>query len=222
MTKQYLIINNIKETSKMNKHYQKNIIPFVSGLNNVAKIFKLKSIKEELEQSKSYLSIALKGTEHGEWSWDMNTDLVDLSPDAQAILGYEKKEKVLEKESFLGMIHPDDKFNFLYEIEKHKTGTIDFVSVDIRMKSAYGDWNWINLRGKFVEFDTTGTPLRFTGINYDINEQRQYDDEVQELQRKVINFQEEEKKKSTIRVNNNLDGYTKFRLNGLRNLLEYN
>ncbi len=206
----------------MNKHYQKNIIPFMSGLNNVAKIFKLKSIKEELEQSKSYLSIALRGTEHGEWSWDMSTDEVDLSPDAQAILGYEKKEKVLEKESFLGMIHPDDKLNFLYEIEKHKKDAIDFVSVNIRMKSAYGDWNWINLRGKFVEFDTTGAPIKFTGINYDINEQRQYDDEVQELQQKVINFQEEEKKKSTIRVNNNLDGYTKFRLNGLRNLLEYN
>lgn len=206
----------------MNKHYQKNIIPFMSGLNNVAKIFKLKSIKEELEQSKSYLSIALRGTEHGEWNWDMSTDEVDLSPDAQAILGYEKKEKVLEKESFLGMIHPDDKLNFLYEIEKHKKDAIDFVSVNIRMKSAYGDWNWINLRGKFVEFDTTGAPIKFTGINYDINEQRQYDDEVQELQQKVINFQEEEKKKSTIRVNNNLDGYTKFRLNGLRNLLEYN
>lgn len=206
----------------MNKQYQKNISPVVSGFNNIAKIFKIKSIEEELEQSKSYLSIALRGTEHGEWSWDMSTDEVELSPDAQAILGYEKKGKVLEKESFLDMIHPDDKLNFLYEVEKHKISTINFVSVDIRMKSAYGDWNWINLRGKFVEFDKTGSPLRFTGINYDINEQRQYDDEVQELQQKVINFQEEEKKKRTIRVNNNLDGYTKFRLNGLRNLLEYN
>ncbi len=208
----------------MNNHHQKNIIPLVSGLSKVTKIFKLKSIEEELEQSKSYLSIALNGTEHGEWSWDMSTDLVDLSPDAQAMLGYEKKEKVLGKESFLGLIHPDDKLKFLYEIEKHKTGAIDYVSVDIRMKSAYGDWNWINLRGKFVEFDRTGTPQRFTGINYDINEQRQYDDDVQELQQKVIKLQEEKKeeKQSTTNINENLDGYTKFRLNGLRNLLEYN
>ncbi len=208
----------------MNKHQQNNIIPLVSGFNNVAKIFRLKSINEELEQSKSHLSLAYKGTEHGEWSWDMSTDVVDLSPDAQAILGYEKKEKVLEKESFLGMIHPDDKLNFLYEIEKHKTGAIEYVNVDIRMKSAYGDWNWINLRGKFVEFDRTGAPQRFTGINYDINEQRQYDDDVQELQQKVIELQEEKKeeKQSTTNINENLDGYTKFRLNGLRNLLEYN
>jgi PAS domain-containing protein len=206
----------------MNKQYQKNISPVISGFNNIAKIFKIKSVEEELEQSKSYLSLALKGTEHGEWSWNMITDEVELSPDAQAILGYDKKEKILEKESFLGMIHPDDKLNFLYEIEKHKIGTIDFVRVDIRMKSAYGDWNWINLRGKFVEFNETGVPLRFTGINYDINEQRQYDDDVQELQQKVIKFQEKGKKTRTIRVNSNLDGYTRFRLDGLKNLLEYN
>ncbi len=208
----------------MNKHHKKNIIPLSSGLTKVVKLFKLKSIEEELEQSKSYLSLAYKGTEHGEWSWDMSTDVVDLSPDAQAILGYEKKEKKLEKEPFLSMIHPDDKFNFLYEIEKHKTGVIEYVSVDIRMKSAYGDWNWINLRGKFVEFDKTGSPQRFAGINYDINEQRQYDDDVQELQQKVIELQEEKKERrpSTTHINGNLDGYTNFRLNGLRNLLEYN
>jgi PAS domain S-box-containing protein len=207
----------------MNKHSKKNIIQLSSGLNKVAKVFKLKSIEEELEQSKSNLSLAYKGTEHGEWSWNVITDVVDLSPDAQAILGYEKKEKRLEKEPFLSMIHPDDKFDFLHEIEKHKTGVIDYVSVDIRMKSAYGDWNWINVRGKFVEFDRTGAPQRFTGINYDIDEQRQYDDDVQELQEKVIELQEEKKeeKQSTTHINKNLDGYSSFRLNGLRNLLEY-
>jgi hypothetical protein len=31
----------------MNKHQQNNIIPLVSGFNNVAKIFRLKSINEE-------------------------------------------------------------------------------------------------------------------------------------------------------------------------------
>lgn len=175
-----------------------------------------------MEQSKSYLSIALSGSEHGEWSWNMRTDKVCLSSDAQAILGYEKKEKVLEKEFFLSLVHPDDKLNFLYAIEKHKSGAIDFVNVDIRMKSAYGHWNWINLRGKIVEFDKTGKPLKFTGINYDINEQRQYDDEVQELQEKVIKFQDDKKtkKKTVAHINMYLDDYSKFRLNGLINLLK--
>jgi len=198
--------------------------PLKSGFDKVAKILKLTSIEKELEQSKSYLSIALQGIEHGEWNWNMSTNEIDLSPDAQAILGYEKKGKVLDQDSFLETIHHGDRSNLLYSIEKHKKGITDYVSVDIRMKSAYGHWNWINLRGKIVEFDEAGVPLSFTGINYDINERRQYDDDVQELQEKVIKSQEKEKKdeKNAVYINGDLDRYSKFRMNGLRNILKSN
>ena len=208
----------------MNKLNISKIIPFKSSLNKVKKVFKVTSIEKELEQSKSYLSIALKGTGHGEWSWNMSTDEIDLGPDAHEILGYEKKGKILDQDSFLGMIHHDDRTNLLHGIEKHKNGMTDYVNVEIRMKSAYGHWNWINLRGKIVEYDEAGVPMKFTGINYDINEQRQYDDDVKELQDKVIKSQEKEKKekKPPIYINKDLDRYSKFRMNGLRNILKYN
>ena len=88
------------------------------------------------------------------------------------------------------------------------------------MKSAYGHWNWINIRGKIVEFDKSGSPKRFSGINYDINEQKQYDNDVLELQQEVIKSQEENTKSKNISyIYNNLDRYSEFRLNGLKNLL---
>ena len=208
----------------MNKLNLTKIIPIKSSINRVAKIFKVTSIEKELEQSKSYLSIALKGTEHGEWDWNMNTNEIYLSPDAWAILGYEKIERILDLDSFLEMVNHNDRASLLHGLERHKIGVTDYVSVDIRMKSAYGHWNWINLRGKIVEFDETGVPLRFTGINYDVNEQRQYDDDVQELQQKVIKSQEKEntEEKNTTYINKDMDSYSKFRMNGLRNILNYN
>jgi len=205
----------------MNKLQQKMIIPFASRLNRLTKIFKLRNLEEELELANSYLSIALKSTECGKWNWHMFSDEVDFSPNAQAILGYEKKEILLKYKLFLNMIHPEDKASFLYEIEKHKSGVTDYVSVDIRMKSAYGYWNWINMRGKIVEFDRNGLPLIFAGINYDINEQKQYDNDVAKLQKKVIKSGDKKyiKKESITHINQDLDNYSKFRLNGLRNLL---
>jgi len=205
----------------MNRLQQKIIIPFRSSLNRLTKIFKLKYIEEELELANSYLSIALKSTECGKWNWHMFSDEVEFSPNAQAILGYEKKEKILKQKSFLEMIHPEDKSSFLYEIEKHKSGVTDYVSVDIRMKSAYGYWNWINMRGKIVEFDRNGLPLIFAGINYDINEQKQYDNDVEMLQKKVTKSQEKKpiEKKSIAYINQDMDNYSKFRINGLKNLL---
>ncbi|MCJ7802373.1 MAG: PAS domain-containing protein [Candidatus Marinimicrobia bacterium] len=205
----------------MNIIQQKLIIPFRSSLNRLAKIFKLRNLEEELELANSYLSIALKSTECGKWNWHMFSDQVELSPNAQAILGYEKKEKILKQKSFLEMIHPEDKASFLYEIEKHKSDVTDYVTVDIRMKSAYGYWNWINMRGKIVEFDRNGLPLIFAGINYDINEQKQYDNDVEMLQKKVNKSQDKKniEKESIAYINQDLDNYSKFRRHGLKNLL---
>lgn len=207
----------------MNTHIQKNTIPLTSSLNKIFKIFKLKTLEEELEQSKNDLSIALQDREYGKWDWNMIANEIDISPDLQAILGYDKKRKILEQNAFLRRIHPEDQSIFFDEIENHKRGDVDFVSVDIRMKSAYGHWNWINIRGKIVEFDKSGSPKRFSGINYDINEQKQYDNDVQELQQEVIKSHEENTKSKNISyIDNNLDRYSEFRLNGLKNLLDYN
>jgi len=209
---------------KMKIFYHRNNNPLLSGLRRLVRKLKSTELKEELDQSNSYLSIALKGTEYGEWSWNMSTDEVILSLYAMGILGYEKKDKIMKEKSFLDMIHPEDKSKILYEIDKHKSGVTDFVSVDIRMKSAYGYWNWINMRGRIIEFDDAGLPLRFFGLNYDINEQKQFDSDVENLQRKMIQDQEYKKMKSmkedkvTI-VSKELDQYSRFRLNGLRNLL---
>ena len=207
----------------MNTHIQKNTIPLTSSLNKIFKIFKLKTLEEEMEQSKNDLSIALQDREYGKWDWNMIANEIDISPDLQAILGYDKKRKILEQNAFLRRIHPEDQSIFFDEIENHKRGDVDFVSVDIRMKSAYGHWNWINIRGKIVEFDKSGSPKRFSGINYDINEQKQYDNDVQELQQEVIKSHEENTKSKNISyIDNNLDRYSEFRLNGLKNLLDYN
>lgn len=86
----------------MNKPQMNKISPIKSSLNKIAKIFKMTSIEKELEQSKSYLSIALKGTENGEWNWNLDTNKIDLSPDAWAILGYEKTEKNIRSRFVFG------------------------------------------------------------------------------------------------------------------------
>ena len=66
-----------------------------SSLNKVKKLFKMKTIEKELEQSKSYLSIALNGKEHGEWNWNFDSNEIEMSSDAQALLGYDKKIELL-------------------------------------------------------------------------------------------------------------------------------
>ncbi|NHZ86961.1 MAG: PAS domain-containing protein, partial [Planctomycetia bacterium] len=108
-------------------------------------------------------------------------------------LGFEKKEIRRDYNSWLKLIHADDSEKVVYELEKHITGKINMVRVEYRMKSAYGNWNWIYTRGKIVEYDDEKKPLRFIGTNTDINEQKQYELDVQKLQEQLI--QEKEKSK---------------------------
>ncbi len=204
----------------MNKISQVNNSQVLSTITKFARTLRSTTVNNKNDESNNLMSFALKGFDFGQWDWNIETDEVNLSPDALLLLGYDKKEKFLKQNYLLDMIHHEDRYIFLDEIERLKKGIIDFINIEIRMKSAYDLWNWINMRGKIIEFKNDGSPLRFTGINYDINEQKLYDKEVHELQLKV--FQAQENVANEQEPVAAMDRYSQFRLNGLKDLLEYN
>lgn len=152
-----------------------------------------KTLEQELILSENRLKLTLQGEEEYLWDWNIQTNEMYFSPTVQSMLGFEKKELRRNYEEWLKFIHADDSARVEYELEKHITGKINMVRVEYRMKSAYGNWNWIYTRGKIVEYDDTKEPLRFIGTNIDINEQKQYELDVQKLQEQLI--QEKEKSK---------------------------
>ena len=152
-----------------------------------------KTLEQELILSENRLKLTLQGEEEDLWDWNIQTNEMYFSPTLQSMLGFEKKEIRRDYNSWLKLIHADDSEKVVYELEKHITGKINMVRVEYRMKSAYGNWNWIYTRGKIVEYDDENKPLRFIGTNTDINEQKQYELDVQKLQEQLI--QEKEKSK---------------------------
>lgn len=210
------------EKKGMNNKLNSKINSSNPAFDKITKMFNVSKLEKELEQSNYYLSIALKGTSFGRWSWDINSDEITLSPELLELLGFKNIKIVLDKKSYFGKIHPDDRIKFINEIKKHKQGAIDIINIDIRMKTAYDEWNWINLRCKITEYDKKGSPCRLDGLNYDINEQKQYDEEVQRLQNEIIEAKDNENEMqlaSVAHVSKNLDWYSSFRLNSLNSLL---
>jgi PAS domain S-box-containing protein len=150
-----------------------------------------KTLEQELMLSENRLKLTLQGEEEYLWDWNIQTNEMYFSPTVQSLLGFEKKELRRKYQDWLKYIYADDRPKVEYELEKHITGKINMVRVEYRMKSAYGNWNWIYTRGKIVEYDDEKKPLRFIGTNMDINEQKQYELDVQKLQEQLI--QEKEK-----------------------------
>ncbi len=152
-----------------------------------------KTLEQELKLSENRLKLALQGEEEYLWDWNIQTNEMYFSPTLQSMLGFEKKESRRNYESWLKLIQADDRVRVEYELEKHITGKINMVRVEYRMKSAYGNWNWIYTRGKIVEYDDEKKPLKFIGTNTDINEQKQYELDVENLQKQLIQDKEKSK-----------------------------
>lgn len=66
-------------------------------------------------------------------------------------------------------IHPDDLTPLQQRIERHAEGeTADFES-ELRLRRDDGEWRWVRARGRVIERDASGKPLRLAGTTRDIH-----------------------------------------------------
>ena len=149
-----------------------------------------KTLEQELKLSEHRLKLSLKGEEENFWNWNVQTNEMYFSPIIQSMLGFEKREILRSYEEWKKLIHPSDLVHVIYELEKHLSGKTNMVRIEYRMKSAYDNWNWLYTRGKIVESDDSKNPLKFVATNSDINEQKLYELDVQELQEQLIQDQD--------------------------------
>jgi PAS domain-containing protein len=66
------------------------------------------------------------------------------------------------------------------------------MDVEHRARCWSGDWKWLLSRGKVVERDSAGKPVRMVGTILDITEHKQNQERVRSLTRALIETQERE------------------------------
>jgi PAS domain S-box-containing protein len=145
----------------------------IIGLIGIARdITEKKRVERELHQSQLRWRFALESTGDGIWDWDMKTGKVYYSRQWKAMLGYTKEEIGDTTAEWFDRLPPDDLALFQEAIGNHLQGkTEDFV-IEHRMRAKDGSLRWILARGKVVERDQDGTPLRTIGTNTDITQRK--------------------------------------------------
>lgn len=143
------------------------------------------TLEKEMVLAEHRLKLSLYGADENLWEWNIKTNEIYISPAAQSMLGFDKKEIYTDYGAWLNTIHPEDRTMLVYELEKHLEGKIKMVRVEYRINTAYGNWNWIFMRGQTIEFDDSKKPVRFFGVNTDINEQKQYELDLESIQEKM-------------------------------------
>lgn len=115
-------------------------------------------------------ALAVRGAEDGLWDWDLAGGYLYLSPRWKAMLGYSESEQPSSFDTWLALVHPDDREGF----RQAMTLTPDHpgnIRHEYRMIDRHGQELWFLCRGVVV-FDEDGVPTRAAGSQTDITSRR--------------------------------------------------
>lgn len=136
---------------------------------------KLAKVLEMLRESEERLSLALDGTGLGLWDWNLETGELIHNTLWGEMLGYEPGEIEPGPEFWEGLLHPDDKDECFRTLQMHLDGKTPVYEAQYRLKTKKDGWMWILDRGKIVERNSKGQPIRATGTHRDITREKEYE-----------------------------------------------
>lgn len=125
---------------------------------------------EAIRRSQEQLELVLDATNDG--FLDRTPAGVTYSRRWMELLGYQPGDLTPCYETWVSLLHPDDRQRVLAENEAFFRGDIDFFSSEYRLKTKSGGWCWVHDRGKVVLRTADGRALRAVGTHSDITARR--------------------------------------------------
>ncbi|WP_171013625.1 PAS domain S-box protein [Chitinivorax sp. B] len=125
-----------------------------------------------LREREQQLERVIEGADQGYWDWNVQTDDFQGSDRWLRMMGYAPGEVDVSFEHWPDIIHPDDFAAIKATIKRHLAGDIGSVEAETRCRTKAGDWCWVLMRGKVVEWDGAGRPLMMSGTHTDITERK--------------------------------------------------
>lgn len=131
-----------------------------------------KRAEEALRQSEDRLGLAMAVKNEGMWDWNLATNKTYFDERYYTMAGYADNEFPQTFEGWAAHVHPDDLPGADAAIKAHLSGESERFDIEFRWKRKDGSWMWIQGRGKIVERDESGAPLRMIGTHTDITERK--------------------------------------------------
>jgi PAS domain S-box-containing protein len=128
--------------------------------------------KHAAHESERRLALALEVSVEGVWDWTIETGHVFYSPRWIESLGYTRDEVPPHISFRQGIVHPDDRIAMGQVLQEHLDGKTAHYEFENRLRMKNGFYRLNLERGKVVEWDAAGRPLRMVGTDTDITERK--------------------------------------------------
>ncbi len=126
------------------------------------------AVHEALHRSEERLRLTVAAVRDGLWEWDTAANVIRWDARCAEMLDFPAQPMPLDIERWRTLIHPRDRDDALRTIERHIDLGEPF-SAEFRVRTAHGDWRWIELRGQVVAAQP-GRPARIIGTQTDISQ----------------------------------------------------
>ncbi len=143
-------------------------------------ITKQKQAEEALHKSEQRLELALRSSELALWDLDVATKDMYVNEQWFRQLGYEPDAADSILTFWRAHLHPDDKERVMKNYEALLAGETRSYNAEHRMRNKQGQWLWLAVQARIVEFSEDGKPLRIIGVNGDITERKKREEQLQQ------------------------------------------
>lgn len=144
-----------------------------------------KQAARALQESEQRLELALTGADLGLWDWNIVTGERTCNARWAEMLGYTVEEVSRQIADWDKRIHPDDLPRVREARQAHLKGETTAYESEYRMLHRMEHWVWILDRGKVVERDAKGKPIRALGTHLDISERKHAEVALREREAKL-------------------------------------
>ena len=126
-----------------------------------------RSLLLQIQEREERLKLSLWGSGDEFWDWDVRANTL-YRLGADQLLGLRNEHEMSSDDWRSRAVHPDDLPRVQQILQEHITGKTEFFESEHRIRNARGEWIWVRSRGKVVERDSDGNPLRIAGTARDI------------------------------------------------------
>ncbi|MGM0459122.1 MAG: PAS domain-containing protein [Bacteroidota bacterium] len=128
-----------------------------------------KKLDQKIEESQTRLRLTTNSANVGLWEWNPQTGEVRIDEVWAGLVGYTLEElQPVSIDTWNKLLHPDDHARFEKKVESYFSGELDFYEIEVRMHHKEGHWVWILDRGRNVEWNEQGEPVKMMGTHVEI------------------------------------------------------
>ncbi len=147
-----------------------------------------KRIVESLRKNEKVFEKAQQIAQVGSWEWDMEADTLHCSNEAYRILGMTPQGSRVTFDTFLAMVHLDDRQKVRNAIDELIANDRKEEGLEIRIIRKNGAERSVLLRGQAV-FASDGKPKSMIGAVLDITERKQAEEALQKSEERLTEAQ---------------------------------